>query len=58
VAQRPRKAPTALDQAWRRLGPLTQLDLFEDKTKVAAEALAELKAIERRLKDDRAKRSA
>jgi hypothetical protein len=52
TARKRKPAPLILDQAWRRLAPLLQLDFFEDKGAASLRAFAELQALERRLKGD------
>jgi hypothetical protein len=57
MAKNPKRAPTIFEQAWRRLASLLQLDLFEDGDAVARNAVAELQALEHRLKEDQKPRS-
>jgi hypothetical protein len=58
MVKKPKQAPTIFDRAWRRLAPLVQLDLFEDRDALARIALADLQAFEKRLKEEKKTRSA
>jgi hypothetical protein len=52
MAKEPKQASNILGQAGRLLAPLLQLGLFEHKHTAALNALAELEALEQRLKGD------
>jgi hypothetical protein len=58
MVKKPKQAPMIFGRAWRRLAPLLQLDLFEDRDALARIALADLQALEKRLKKDQETRSA